>query len=50
MLFRSLESAALPPEFVDHTEVPADPQIIDPAEIEANRDAWVDRWVEIVLS
>ena len=49
-VFPALESAALPPEFVDHTEIPADPQIIAPAEIEANRDAWVDRWVEIVLS
>lgn len=48
-VFPASESAALPPEFVEHTEVPTDPQIIDPAEIEANRDAWVDRWVEIVL-
>jgi len=49
-VFPALEAAELPPEFVEHTEVPSDPQIIDPAEIEANRDAWVDRWVEIVLS
>ena len=48
-VFPASESAALPAEFVEHTEVPTDPQIIDPAEIEANRDAWVDRWVEIVL-
>lgn len=48
-VFPALESAALPPEFIAHTEVPSDPQMIDPAEIEQNRDAWVDRWVEIVL-
>ena len=49
-VFPGLEAAELPPEFVAHTQVPSDPQIIDPAEIEANRDAWVDRWVEIALS
>lgn len=49
-VFPASQSATLPPEFVEHAEVGANPQIIDPAEIEANRDAWVDRWVEIVLS
>ena len=49
-VFPASQSATLPPEFVEHAEVAANPQIIDPAEIEANRDAWVDRWVEIVLS
>ncbi len=48
-VFPALEAAALPAEFVEHTEVPSDPQIIAPADIEANRDAWVERWVEIVL-
>ena len=48
-VFPALEAAALPPEFVAHTRIPADPHLIDPEEIEANRDAWVDRWVEIVL-
>jgi thiamine transport system substrate-binding protein len=48
-VFPALEAAELPPEFVEHTEVPTDPQIIAPADIEANRDAWVERWVEIVL-
>lgn len=44
-----IESATLPPEFVEHTAVPEDPLMLDPAEIEANRDAWTERWVEIVL-
>lgn len=48
-VFPASQSAALPPEFVEHTTVPIAPHIMDPAEIEANRDAWVDRWVEIVL-
>ena len=41
--------ATLPPEFVDHVEPARDPYILDPAEVEANRDRWTDRWVEIVL-
>ena len=44
-----IDGATLPPEFVEHTAVPADPLMLDPAEIEANRDAWTERWVEIVL-
>ena len=48
-VFPALEAAALPAEFVEYTEIPAEPQLIAPADIEANRDAWVERWVEIVL-
>ncbi|MCY4516779.1 MAG: thiamine ABC transporter substrate-binding protein [Acidimicrobiaceae bacterium] len=44
-----IENATLPPEFVEHTAVPPHPLMLDPAEIEANRDAWTERWVEIVL-
>ncbi len=44
-----IDSATLPPEFVEHTAVPENPLMLDPAEIEANRDAWTERWVEIVL-
>ena len=44
-----IESATLPPPFVEHTAVPPHPLMLDPAEIEANRDAWTERWVEIVL-
>ena len=41
--------AALPPEFVEHAQIAEDPFILDPAEVEAQRNAWTDRWVEIVL-
>ena len=41
--------AELPAVFVEHAEVAADPLILDPAEVEANRDRWTERWVEIVL-
>ncbi len=42
-------NAALPPEFVQFGPLAQDPLSISPAEIEANRDAWTARWVEIVL-
>ena len=48
-MYPVISSATLPPEFVEHTAVPAAPLMLDPAEIEANRDAWTERWVEIVL-
>ena len=42
-------SATLPAEFVEHAQIAEDPFILDPAEVEAQRNAWTDRWVEIVL-
>ena len=39
----------LPPEFTEFAEVADDPLTVDPAEIEANREAWVDEWAQIVL-
>jgi thiamine transport system substrate-binding protein len=38
----------LEPEFVEFATVPDDPLAIDPAEIEANRADWIDRWTAIV--
>ncbi len=48
-VFPSVDGTTLPPEFVEFGEVAENPHIIDPEEIEKNRDEWVDRWVEIVL-
>ncbi len=48
-VFPVIESAALPPEFVAHAQIAEDPFILDPAEVEAQRNAWTDRWVETVL-
>jgi thiamine transport system substrate-binding protein len=48
-VFPVVGGTPLPPEFVEHAAVAADPLVLDPAEIEANRDAWTERWVEIVL-
>ena len=48
-VFPVAESAALPEAFAEHAQIAEDPFILDPAEVEAGRDAWTDRWVEIVL-
>jgi len=41
------EEAELPPEFVENTLVPAAPLRVDPETIDANRERWIDEWVEI---
>jgi ABC-type thiamine transport system substrate-binding protein len=43
------ERAELPPEFEAHRTVVASPLTLDPAEIEAGRDRWTQRWTELVL-
>ena len=48
-VFPVIESATLPPEFVAHAQIAEDPFMLEPAEVEAQRNAWTDRWVEIVL-
>lgn len=39
----------LPEVFVRHALVPTDPVTLDPAVIDANREAWIDEWTDIVL-
>ena len=43
------ESVELPPEFVEHAVVPADPRSVEPAEIDERRETWIDEWTAIVL-
>lgn len=42
-------SVALPPEFEKFGPPVEDSLTLDPAEIEANREDWIDRWNDIVL-
>lgn len=49
-VFPVANSATLPEVFETHARLPSDPLFIAPAEIEARRDEWTQRWVEIVLS
>ncbi|MCB2224757.1 MAG: thiamine ABC transporter substrate-binding protein [Actinobacteria bacterium] len=48
-VFPASTEAALPDVFVAHTAVPADPEQIDPAAVEANRARWIDEWADVVL-
>ena len=48
-VFPVASNAELPGVFVEHAQVADDPLMLDPAEVEANRNDWTDRWVEIVL-
>jgi len=48
-VFPASNAAELPPVFLDHVTLPDQPHILTPAEIETNRNAWTDRWTEIVL-
>lgn len=42
-------TATVPPEYAEHATKIAHPLTLSPAEIEAGRDAWTERWTEIVL-
>ena len=46
-VFPANVEAGLPPEFVEHTVLPADPVQMDPATIEANRQSWLEQWADI---
>jgi thiamine transport system substrate-binding protein len=48
-MFPANENAALPEVFASFAVVPELPAEVDYAAIEANREAWVEAWAEIVL-
>ena len=48
-VFPVITTATLPDAFAEHAEIADDPFILEPAQVEAQRNAWTDRWVEIVL-
>jgi thiamine transport system substrate-binding protein len=41
--------ARLPELFVRFADIPERPATVDPAEIEANRERWIQAWTEAVL-
>jgi thiamine transport system substrate-binding protein len=43
------ETAVLPEEYTAHSTTIDEPLTLTPAEIEAGRDEWTERWTEIVL-
>lgn len=43
------ETAEVPEEFTEFSLIPADPLSVDSADIEANREAWIEEWTDIVV-
>jgi len=43
------QNATLPDEFVQYAQIPSQPAQLDPTEIAANREAWIQAWTETVL-
>ena len=48
-VFPARRDAALPPEFERFAVVPQHPLELPPAEIEANRERWVDEWTDTAV-
>ncbi|MCB0153646.1 MAG: thiamine ABC transporter substrate-binding protein, partial [Anaerolineae bacterium] len=48
-VFPANQTAALPEVFTEYTTVPANPATVSPEAIEANREAWIEGWTEVVL-
>ena len=47
-VFPANSRAALPDVFVRFAQIPANPVMVDPAAIEANREAWIEAWTQVV--
>jgi thiamine transport system substrate-binding protein len=47
-VFPARRDAELPPVFVEHALVPERPLRMDPEEIGANRDEWIEQWSDLV--
>ena len=43
------ENATLPELFTQYGQIPATPASIEPADIEANREAWIEAWTNVML-
>jgi thiamine transport system substrate-binding protein len=48
-VFPANQTAALPDVFTEYSAVPENPAIVSPEAIEANREAWLEGWTEVVL-
>jgi len=48
-VFPANENAALPEVFAEFAAIPERPAEVDYAAIEANREAWIEAWTEVVL-
>jgi thiamine transport system substrate-binding protein len=48
-VFPANQNAALPDVFARFAVIPERTAMVDPAEIEANRETWIEQWTEVVL-
>lgn len=48
-VFPVREDIMLPPVFAEHASIPENPAFVEPAEIEANREDWIQSWMEVML-
>ncbi|MCP5097777.1 MAG: thiamine ABC transporter substrate-binding protein [Chloroflexi bacterium] len=48
-VFPANENATLPDSFVQWAQIPDQPATVDPDEVDANRDSWIEAWTEVVL-
>ncbi len=48
-VFPANEMAQLPEEFVAYAAIPAEPALVDSADIAANRELWIELWTDTVL-
>jgi thiamine transport system substrate-binding protein len=48
-VYPARDDVLLPPTFARHALVPAAPLSLDPAAIDAGREAWISEWTDIVL-
>lgn len=47
-VFPANPAAGLPPEFLEFTSIPPKPATMDPADIDAGRDDWIQTWTELM--
>ena len=48
-VFPVRDDIMLPEVFAEYASIPENPAIVDAAEIEANREAWIQAWMEVML-
>jgi thiamine transport system substrate-binding protein len=49
LMYPTNKDAQLPEVFVKYAQIPAQPVALDFADIDANRDQWIENWTEVVL-
>jgi len=43
------QNAKLPPEFIEHVQIPSEPATLSPESMDQNREIWIQTWTETVL-